>query len=240
MPILIHAKGSEIGERAVICGDPARVKALSELLGGAKVINTSRRFLAYTGRFNGKKITLATHGIGQPSVAIVIEELAQLGVKSIIRLGTAGGLDPKFKTGDFFVITGATYANGSTVTQYEGDKFGGISIAQTPDFGLTRKLAEVLESERIDFKFTNTYSSDSFYSFNPDFAKALASYGNGVVDMEVSTLFMLGKAKKLKTASLLVVSNNVIKDTKMVSHAELEQRVKLAATAAFEALTKIY
>ncbi len=237
MPAIIHAKEGEVGSSAVICGDPARVKALSELLARPKIINTNRGFLAYTGSFNGKSVTIATHGIGQPSVAIVVEELAQLGAKSFVRLGTAGALSSKIKTGEFMVISGASYANGSTVTQYEGKWLNGISIAQTPDFDLTLKLIDALKSRKLSFKVTNTFSSDSFYSFGTDFAKELALYGNDVVDMEVSTLFMLGKAKKLRTASLLVVSNNVIKDTKMLSHEELQKIVTLAGRVTLEALT---
>ena len=238
MPAIIHAKRSDVADSAVICGDPARVKSLAGLLDGARVINTNRGFLAYTGRFRGRPMTVAAHGIGQPSVAIVIEELAQLGAKSIIRLGTAGALSSGIMTGEFAVISGASYADGSTVTQYEGRALNGISIAQTPDFGLTIKLAEALKSRRMKFRFTNTFSSDSFYSFSKEFARSLAAYGNDVVNMEVSTLFMLGKIKKLRTASLLVVSNNVIKDTEMLSHERLEKVMLLAGEVAFTALIK--
>jgi 5'-methylthioadenosine phosphorylase len=236
MPAIIHAKEGDIAENVVICGDPARAESLSGMLNKPRLVNVDRGFIIYTGKFNGSPITIATHGIGQPSVAIVIEELAQLGAKRMLRLGTAGALDEKIKTGEFVVVTGASYANGSTVTQYEGKKLDGIAIAQTPDFELTAKITEELDRKKLAYRFSNTYSSDSFYSFRTDFAKELAVYGNDVVDMEVSTLFMLGKIKRLSTASLLVVSNNVIKDTKMLSHAELEGRVKLAASVAFNAL----
>ncbi len=237
MPAHIHAKEGDIAERAVICGDPARVEALSKLLDAPRVVNTNRGFLAYTGRFKGKAVTIATHGIGQPSVAIVIEELAQLGARSMIRLGTCGGLDPELKVGDLAIATGATYSYGGTVTQYVGAKLSGIAVAPTPDFELTAKLAEALESRSMKFIFTNTYSSDSFYSLRDETAKELASYGNRVVEMEVATLFMLGSRKKLRTASLLVVSENVIKHTKLFSHEELEDRVMLAGKAVLDAIT---
>lgn len=238
MPAHIHANKGDVAERVIICGDPARVESLSSLLSSPKVINTNRGFLAYTGKFNGKQVTIATHGIGQPSVAIVIEELAQLGAKSMIRLGTCGGLEPEMKVGDLAIATGATYSYGSTVTQYIGAKLAGLAVAQAPDFELTAKLADALEAKRMKFIYTNTFSSDSFYSLNDETAKELAAYGNGVVEMEVATLFMLGKIKGLRTASLLVVSDNVIKHTKLFTHEELEQRVTLAGKAVLEAITK--
>ncbi len=239
MPAHIHAKDGDVADNVVICGDPARVEALSKLLDSRKVINTNRGFLAYTGRFNGKIVTIATHGIGQPSVAIVIEELAQLGAKNMIRLGTCGGLDPDLKVGDFAIATGATYSYGGTVTQYIGASLSGLALATAPNFELTRRLAAELESMKVKFIFTNTYSSDSFYSLKDDMARELAAYGNKIVEMEVATLFMLGSIKKIKTASLLVVSDNVIKHTKLFSHEELEERVTLAGKAVLGAITKI-
>ncbi len=238
MPAHIRAKEGDIANKVVICGDPARVEALSKLLDKPSVVNTNRGFLAYTGKFRGKSITLATHGIGQPSVAIVIEELAQLGAKEIVRLGTCGGLAADIKVGEFAIPIGATYTYGSTVTQYIGAKLGGMAVAQTPDYGLTNYIAEALKSMRLKFIMTNTYSSDSFYSLDDDTAKQLAVYGNGVVEMEVATLFMLGRIKGLKTASLLIVSDNVIKHTKLFTHKELEKSVMLAGKAVLEALAK--
>jgi 5'-methylthioadenosine phosphorylase len=237
MPAHIHAKEGDVASRVVICGDPARVEALSKLLERPRVVNTNRGFIAYTGKFNGRDVTIAAHGIGQPSVAIVIEELAQLGAKEIVRLGTCGGLEAGMKVGDLAVPVGATYTYGGTVTQYIGSALRDKAMAQTPDYGLTGRIARALESMRMKFVVTNAYSSDSFYSLDDGIAKELAAYGNGVVEMEAATVFMLGKRKGLKAACLLVVSDNVIKHTKLFSHSELEGRVMLAGKAVLEALT---
>ncbi|MGC8623467.1 MAG: purine-nucleoside phosphorylase [Candidatus Micrarchaeia archaeon] len=238
MPIHIRAKEGDIAERVLVGGDPARIRALSKLLDGAKIVNENRGFLAYTGKFNGKRVTLATHGIGQPSIAIVIEELAQLGAKKIVRLGTCGGLRPDIKVGDLVVVSGATYAHGSTVTQYTGSDLGNFALAQTPDFELTERLVDALKEKGVKYIITNTFSSDSFYSLKDETAKALSKFGNDVVEMEIATLFMLGKAKALDTAALLVVSDNVVRHTKLYTHEELEKTVMLAGRVVLEALTR--
>ncbi len=237
MAIFIQAKKGEIAEKAVVCGDPERVEALASLLSNAKVVNRNRGFLVYTGKYNGKGVTIATHGIGQPSAAIVIEELAELGAKEIVRFGTCGGLDPSLNVGDIVLVTGSSYNIGSTIAQYVGN-LSEIALAQTPDFDLTRKLTDMLEKMKMKFIFTNAYSSDSFYSLKDERAKELSKYGNSIVEMETATLFMLGKAKGFKAAALLVVSDNVIKHTKLYTHKELQDKVMIAGKAVLEALTK--
>ncbi len=146
MPAHIHAKKGDVASRVVICGDPARVEALSKLLERPRLVNTNRGFIAYTGKFNNKYVTIVAHGIGQPSAAIVIEELAQLGAKEMVRLGTCGGLDETMKVGDLVVPVGATYTYGGTVTQYIGTALRDKAMAQTPDYGLTEKIMHAIES----------------------------------------------------------------------------------------------
>ncbi len=90
MPIHLRVSPGDIAERVVIVGDPERARQLSGLLVGARLVNENRGLMTYTGRYNGIDITVATHGIGAPSAAIVIEELISMGARLIVRLGTTG------------------------------------------------------------------------------------------------------------------------------------------------------
>ncbi|MEM4732552.1 MAG: nucleoside phosphorylase, partial [Desulfurococcaceae archaeon] len=92
MPVHIKASKEDIAGNVIAGGDPYRVELLKQLLEDARVVNTHRGLLVTTGYYKGTKVTIATHGIGAPSAAIVFEELAQLGAKRIVRLGTAGGI----------------------------------------------------------------------------------------------------------------------------------------------------
>ncbi|TRM80208.1 5'-methylthioadenosine phosphorylase, partial [Sulfolobus sp. D5] len=89
-PVHILAKKGEISEKVLIAGDPGRVKLLSTLLKDVKLVNENRGFLVYTGKYNDENVSIATHGIGGPSIAIVLEELAMLGANTFVRYGTAG------------------------------------------------------------------------------------------------------------------------------------------------------
>ena len=96
MPIHIRAEPGEYAEACLLPGDPLRAKYIAETyFDDAVERNSERGMLGYTGTFEGKPISVQASGMGCPSAAIVIEELVQLGVKKIIRVGTCGGLQPR-------------------------------------------------------------------------------------------------------------------------------------------------
>jgi 5'-methylthioadenosine phosphorylase len=107
MTVYIKAERNAVAERAIISGDPSRINQLAEMLEGAKMISDSGGFLVYTGTYKGTPVTVATHGIGGTSASIIINDLISLGVRKIIRLGTAGSLKEDIEVGDVIVATGA-------------------------------------------------------------------------------------------------------------------------------------
>ena len=96
--------------------------------------NAERGMLGYTGTFNGTPVSVQASGMGCPSAAIVIEELVQLGVKKLMRVGTCGGLQPDLAIGDLVIALSATAAD-STASHYVGDE----PHAPTADFGLVHE-----------------------------------------------------------------------------------------------------
>ena len=90
-PQHIRIEPSQLAEKVVVVGDPARAKYLAEhFLEDAELVNTERCFNIYTGYYRGERISVAVHGIGAASAAIVFEELRMLGAKVMIRLGIRG------------------------------------------------------------------------------------------------------------------------------------------------------
>ena len=83
-PYHIKARPEDIAARIIVAGDPARVEQVSGMLKDAKLVNTNRGFITYTGYYKDVPITVATHGIGAPSAAIVFEELVMLGAKAVV------------------------------------------------------------------------------------------------------------------------------------------------------------
>ena len=101
MPIHIRANPGDYAEACLLPGDPLRAKYIAETFFDDVVQrNGERGMLGYSGTFNGKPVSVQSSGMGCPSAAIVIEELVQLGVKKIMRVGTCGGLQPDMTMGD--------------------------------------------------------------------------------------------------------------------------------------------
>ncbi|WP_338604472.1 purine-nucleoside phosphorylase [Sulfolobus tengchongensis] len=233
-PVHILAKKGEISERVLIAGDPGRVKLLSTLLESPKLVNENRGFLIYTGKYNGELVSIATHGIGGPSIAIVLEELAMLGARTFIRYGTTGSLVPYINVGEYVIVTGASYNQGGLFYQYFKEN---ACIGATPDFELTNKLVSSFSKKGLRYYVGNVFSSDAFYAEDEEFAKKWSSRGNIAVEMECATLFALSKMREWKSASVLVVSDNLAKGGIWISKEELEKRVMDGAQAVLDALT---
>ncbi|ARM76648.1 purine-nucleoside phosphorylase [Acidianus manzaensis] len=232
-PVHILAKKGEVAERVLIAGDPGRVKLLSALLEDPKLVNENRSFLVYTGKYKGKEVSLATHGIGGPSIAIVLEELMMLGGKTFIRYGTTGALIPEIELGEYVIPSGASYNKGGTLYQYLRDD---ACIAATPDFELLSLLVKNFSENNLKYYVNNVFSSDAFYAEDEDFVKRWSSRGNIAVEMECATLFSLGKMRNARTAAVLVVSDNLAKGGKWISKEELEDRVMKGAKIILDTL----
>ncbi|MCQ4344593.1 MAG: purine-nucleoside phosphorylase [Sulfolobaceae archaeon] len=232
-PVHILAKKGDVAERVVVAGDPGRVKLLSRLLKDPVLVNENRGFLVYTGYYNGVRVSIATHGIGGPSMAIVLEELAMLGGKAFVRLGTAGGLVPELSLGDVVVVTGASYNPGGLIAQYFGET---TCPAATPDFELTTEIVKSLQTKGVRFFLGNVFSSDAFYAEDEHFAQKWSQRGNVAVEMEAATLFVVGRLRNLKTAATVVISDSLVKK-EWISKEKLEESVMKVAEAIFLALT---
>ncbi|QKQ99245.1 purine-nucleoside phosphorylase [Metallosphaera tengchongensis] len=235
-PVHILAKKGEVAENVLVVGDPGRARLISSFLDSPQLVNENRGFLVYTGFYKGSRISVATHGIGGPSMAIVFEELHMLGAKNFVRLGTVGALVPEVKLGEYIVPSGASYNPGGLIFQYIGDL---TSSSASPDFNLTQKLVSSLGSSNLRFHVGNVFSSDAFYAEDKNFVEKWSSRGNIGVEMECATLFFLSKLRKTKAAAVLVVSDNLATGGDWISKDELERSVKEAAKLILTVLSEI-
>ena len=204
------------------------------MLKDARLVNSNRGFITYTGYHEGKMITLATHGIGGPSSAIVFEELYMLGAKEIIRLGSTGALTRELGIGDFIVPTGAAYDSGS-LGVYVRD---GI-LPAVPSIDLTNRIVRNCEAEGVKYMAGPVFSTDVFYGEDAAFAERWAGRGVIGVEMECATLFVLGLLRGFKAASLLVVSDSLVRKSqkKMASAEKLAEHVEKAGRIALNVMT---
>src|SRR5205823_4970405 len=123
MPIHVHPT-APIAERVLLPGDPGRALTLAQsLLSEPRMFNHNRGLWGYTGAApDGDLLTIQSSGMGGPSAAIVITELAELGAKRLVRVGTCGALDPELALGDLLVATSALSCDGTSRALGAGDR----------------------------------------------------------------------------------------------------------------------
>jgi len=237
-PYHIKAKPEDIAARIIVAGDPARVEQVAGMLKDAKLVNTNRGFITYTGYYKDVPITVATHGIGAPSAAIVFEELVMLGAKAVVRLGTCGGLVEELRKGDIVVASGAAYpVGGGAVGMYVPDS----CMPTAPHPEVTTALVNAAKENNVEFLLGPVISSDAFYAEDPEFVKKWSNRGIVAVEMECAMLFALGWMRKVKTGALLVVSDSLVHEEEkaLATAEELREVMNTAAKVVLDALVKV-
>jgi 5'-methylthioadenosine phosphorylase/purine-nucleoside phosphorylase len=206
MPIHVRANPGDYAKACLLPGDPLRAQYIAEtFMEDVVQRNSERGMLGYTGTFNGAPVSVQSSGMGCPSAAIVIEELVQLGVEKIVRVGTCGGLQPHMSMGDLIVALSATPAD-STASHYVGNE----PHAPTADFGLVHEAVHHAKHLGKPVRVGPIVSSDIFYNPDADQARRWSERGILAVEMEAAVLFTLGALRKIQTATLLIVSDVVV------------------------------
>ena len=206
MPIHVRANPGDYAEACLLPGDPLRAKYIAEtFLEDVVQRNGERGMLGYSGTFEGKPVSVQSSGMGCPSAAIVIEELVQLGVKKIMRVGTCGGLQPGMTMGELIIALSATPAD-STALHY----VGGEPHAPTADFGLIHEAVHQAKHLGKPVKVGPIVSSDIFYQPDTGLAQRWSDRGILAVEMEAAVLFTLGALRKIQVGCMLLVSDIVV------------------------------
>jgi DeoD family purine-nucleoside phosphorylase len=206
MPIHVRANPGDYAEACLLPGDPLRAKYIAEtFMEDVVQRNGERGMLGYTGTFAGKPVSVQSSGMGCPSAAIVIEELIQLGVKKILRVGTCGGLQPGMTMGDLIVALSATPAD-ATSSHY----VGGEPHAPTADFGLVHEAVHQAKGLGKKVRVGPIVSSDIFYQPDPGLAARWSERGILAVEMEAAVLFTLGALRGIQSGCMLLVSDIVV------------------------------
>jgi purine-nucleoside phosphorylase len=206
MPIHLRAEPGDYAEGCLLPGDPLRAKYIAETFLEEPVqVNGERGMLGFTGAFRGKRVSVQSSGMGCPSAGIVIEELATLGVKKIVRVGTCGGLQPDLEIGDLIVALSATPADSTAL-----HLVGGEPHAPTADWEVVHGAVHHAKEQGRKLRVGPIVSSDLFY--NPDLNqyKRWSDRGILAVEMEAAVLFTLGALKKIQTGCVLFVSDMLV------------------------------
>lgn len=209
----------KIAKVVLMPGDPLRAKFIADsFLTDVETFNTTRNMFGYTGKYNGKKISVMGSGMGMPSIGIYSYELfAFYDVECIIRIGSAGSYDESLAVYDTVLVTEAYSESSFAKTAY-----GIRSKSLKSSNAVNNKLRKAAEKLNITLKEAKIHSSDVFYSNCPTrWQDVHDNFGCKCVEMESFALFANAKALGKKAACLLTISDSFI--THAVTTAEERQ-----------------
>ena len=200
------ANPGDFAKTVLMPGDPLRAKFIAETyLENARLVNNVRGIQGYTGTYKGKEVSVMASGMGMPSIGIYSHELFNhFGVENIIRVGSAGLLNPSLKVRS--IVAGmSAYSNSNFGAQFG---FKG-NMAPCCSFDLLEKAVVVARKMGITMPVGPIYSTDTFYdATKPSPDEILRDLGVLAVEMEAYALY-LNAAKAGKNAlALLTISDN--------------------------------
>ena len=142
---------------AVMPGDPGRVEPIASQLDDPVFLASKREYTSWRGTLDGKPIIVCSTGIGGPSTSIATEELAQLGVRTFLRVGTTGAIQPHINVADVIVTQAAVRLDGAS------GHFAPLEYPATSHFDCTAALVAAADKSGLPYHVGITASSDTFY-----------------------------------------------------------------------------
>ncbi len=204
----IGLRPTDGAKAAIICGDPARVEPIARLMDDAQFVTSKREYTTWSAKIDGKRVLVTSHGIGGPSTAICIEELHMIGVDTIIRVGTCGGMAMDVKTGDLVIAQAAIRAEGTS------REYLPIEFPAAADFTVTSALKTSADNCKKASHIGVVHCKDSFYGqHSPDrmpISDELLSKWNAWLrggclasEMETASLFTVSATLGIKSGCVL-------------------------------------
>ena len=233
----LKSNPENMAEQVVLVGDPARVQMFAEQMDESQIVAQDREFTTLTGNYQGVRISVVSVGIGAPSAAIVLEELWELGVKVVVRAGTALALN--VPAGHFILANGAIRYEGTSPTYLP------LEFPAVCDPGLLSAFENTLKKQNAPFATGILATSDGFYTHlfehrvtgrEPKVRPAtrlaeLTEWGVLGADMETAAIYVIGHYLGLKTLSLLVSTVDGSTSTMLEADIRAEKEKQLAYLA---------
>jgi uridine phosphorylase len=174
----VAVDSDDIAEAVLLPGNPERVEKITSLWDGYEERVSHREYRTATGTYEGTPVSVTSTGIGSPSAAIAIEELARAGAETFIRVGSCGAIQPEMDVGDLVITTGAVRQEG-TSKEYVREDYPAVA-----DREVVSALVAAAERLGYDYHVGLTMSADSFYAGQgrPGFGGFRAAGSESLVD----------------------------------------------------------
>lgn len=200
------AKG-DVGRYCILPGDPGRCPNIASHFENAHEISYNREFRIFTGTIDGEAVSVCSTGIGCPSASIAMEELANCGVDTFIRVGTCGGIDIDVKSGDIVIASGAIRQDGTS------REYAPIEFPAVANIDVLMALKQAADKMGYRNHVGVVQAKDSFYGqHNPELLpnsvelqnkwEAWKKLGTLASEMESSALFIVAAYRKVRCGSV--------------------------------------
>jgi uridine phosphorylase len=215
----LEVKEGDVAKSVLIPGDPQRVERISSLWDSHRQVAMHRQFVTHTGKYKGADISACSTGIGGPGTAIVIEELANVGVDTFLRVGSCATLKEDIEIGDIIISTASVRLDG-TSKQYVRPEY-----PASASYEVVLAFIEAAEILGLTYHLGISASTDSFYlgqsrpgfggytqSMSETLIKDLTKANVANFEMETATLFTLGNIFGFRTGAACAVYANRVRD----------------------------
>ena len=231
---------------ALLPGDPGRVERIASELENPRFVASHREFNIWLGYSDGVPIVVCSTGIGGPSTSIAVEELGQIGIRTFLRVGTTGAIQPGIGVTDLIITQGSVRLDGAS------GHFAPMEYPAVSNFEVNQALVAAAADTGVPFHVGITASSDTFYPGQerydtvsgrviPRFrgsAKEWAELGVLNYEMESATLFVMCSTNGWRAGCIAgVLVNRALKETP--DEATIGQAEANAITAAVAAARRL-
>lgn len=204
----LRCTSEQVGENAIIVGDRGRVLLATELLEDAVLLNEDRGLTTATGTYRGTQVTVSAFGMGAPIASVVVHELAYIGIKRVLRLGTVMTAG-ETQLGELVIAHGAVRGEGTSRSYLP------IEFPAVPDFALTRAAEDAARATGRPVRTGIFDTQDGFYT---DMMRRDDAAGQAEIierqrtqrlvgsDMETSAVFVVASSLGIAAASMCLAS----------------------------------
>ena len=209
----IALERGEVGRYVLLPGDPGRSEKIAAYFDDARPVASNREYVTYTGTLLGEPVSVTSTGIGSPSTAIAVEELATIGADTFVRVGTAGAIQPHLRNGSLVVAQGAVRDEGTT------PHYIPLSYPAVADRVVADALCQAGEGLGHEVHTGIVRSTDALYAdLTPASMPLQALYNDRpdamwaranvlCAEMEAAALFVVSSIRGLRAGCVLAVVN---------------------------------
>lgn len=226
----------DVGRYVFVPGDPGRVPMIAKHFDNAEKVAENREYVTYTGTLDGVMVSACSTGIGSPSAAIAMEELAAIGADTFLRVGKSGGLQAHLPVGSLVIATAAVRDEG-TSRAYVPLEFPAVA-----DLELVNALVAAAKASGIPFHYGIVESKDAFYAeIRPETLpmghalvahwEALRRAGVLASEMEAAALFTIASTKRLRAGCLLQIADNQFAGHHLGREVSMDETIRVGVEA---------